>query len=100
MFTMEGHVPFLNNYQIICFDQSWKNLPVPGKSLQTPLFNFASLNSFFSFQVSFELIGIEMVHVGEVFDGSRDDLVTFMEQNGYKFQAKAGHDEFFAKVAQ
>jgi hypothetical protein len=54
----------------------------------------------YSLQVSFELIGIEMVHMGQVFDGSRDDLITFMEQNGYKFQAKAGHDEFFAKVAQ
>ena len=41
-----------------------------------------------------------MVHVGQVFDGSRDDLVTFMQENGYKFQAKAGHDEFFAKDAQ
>ena len=59
-----------------------------------------TVQKIYFFQVSFELIGIEMVHVGQVFDGSRDDLVTFMQKNGYKFQAKAGHDEFFAKDAQ
>jgi hypothetical protein len=48
-------------------------------------------------QVDFELIGIEIIHAGLVFDGSRDDVVNFLAENNLHVQAKAGHDEFFAK---
>ena len=44
-----------------------------------------------------ELIGIEIVHAGQVFDGTRDDIVEFLQQNKFKIEGKAGHDEFFAR---
>ena len=50
-----------------------------------------------NFQVDFELIGIEIIHAGQVFDGSRDDVIDFLAENDMHVQAKAGHDEFFAK---
>jgi len=49
------------------------------------------------FQVNFEVIGIETVHVGDVFDGSREDLIKLLENNSYKLHSKAGHDEFFVR---
>lgn len=48
-------------------------------------------------KVDFEVIGIETAHVGDVFEGSREDLVNLMAKNGYILDSKAGHDEFFVK---
>ena len=51
-------------------------------------------------QVNIRLLGIEVLHAGQVFDGDEDDISKLLDANGYKYVDKAGHDKFFLKRNQ
>ncbi len=65
-----------------------------------PLIPLATLSNRWFLQVDLELIGLEIVHAGQVFEGDRGDIVQFLSTKGFKFQHKTGHDEFFVKDIQ
>ncbi len=48
-------------------------------------------------QVRIGSIGVEMDHVGEIFDGSQDEVRSLLRENGYGLAQKVGYDEIFAR---
>lgn len=48
-------------------------------------------------KVDISVVEIEMNHLGKVFDGSAEDLKSFMKKNGYKFKGMVEIDGIFVK---
>lgn len=48
-------------------------------------------------KVDIQVLDIEMNHVGEVFEGSRNDIRNLLLKNGYKLWEKLSIDEVFVK---
>ena len=48
-------------------------------------------------KVDIRLLDIEMNHAGEVFEGTRSDIRSFLFKNGYRFYRKVSIDEMFVK---
>ena len=40
---------------------------------------------------------IEFNHLGDVFDGTADEVTSFMEEKGYDYHGKVGIDAIFVK---
>ena len=61
-----------------------------------------SLDSFYSivyifFQVDIRVVGIEINHLGEVFEGNIDQLDELMFKNGYEYFGNVKIDNFYVK---
>ena len=48
-------------------------------------------------KVNIKLLGVEVEHVGKIFDGNRKDLLITLNQQGYNRVIQVGHDLFFWK---
>ena len=46
-------------------------------------------------KVDFKIIGIEMNHLGQIFEGSPKTVQNLLNENGYFKRAKANIDDFF-----
>ena len=50
-------------------------------------------------KVSMTLIDVEVCHAGDIFQGSQEDIHTFLSRNNYYFHKKVKLDDFFYNKA-
>jgi len=48
-------------------------------------------------KVAFKVLGIEVTHLGKVFDGDRGELEAFLSSKGFKYRSSVGDDAFYVK---
>ncbi len=48
-------------------------------------------------KIDITILQIESNHMGEIFDGGRDELRQFLFDKGYRFYQKAAFDDIFVK---
>jgi hypothetical protein len=48
--------------------------------------------------VSMDILGIETKHAGKIFEGSEDEISSYLHTVGYGKQQKVGHDLFFMRT--
>ena len=48
-------------------------------------------------QTDIKMIGIEINHAGEIFQGTRNDIQQYLKSNGYDFTGTCKIDDFFVK---
>ena len=48
-------------------------------------------------KVDIRLLDIEMNHIGEVFDGTEQDIRDLLKENGYRYYQKVSIDEIYVK---
>ena len=48
--------------------------------------------------VSIDVLGIETEHAGKIFEGSEDQISSYLHPVGYMKKLKVGHDLFFMKT--
>ena len=46
------------------------------------------------------LFGVEVAHIGKIFNGTEDSLTNLFRKNGYKYVAKSRFDKFFGKLPE
>ena len=37
-------------------------------------------------KVNIQVVGVEIAHAGEVFDGSKEEISSLLEENGYSYK--------------
>ena len=47
--------------------------------------------------VGINVLGIEIEHAGKIFEGSEDDIISYLDTVGYNKTQRVGHDMFFLK---
>ena len=47
--------------------------------------------------VNINVIGVETEIAGEVFEGSEDDMISYLNRYGYEKRNRVGHDMFLIK---
>ena len=48
-------------------------------------------------KTQFDVIGVEIKHAGDVFEGSEEHIMAHLKKNGYNFAEKSGHDALFVR---
>ena len=48
-------------------------------------------------QVNISVIGVEVKHAGQVFDGGESDISQLLIDNGFEHRGYAGHDSLFVQ---
>ena len=58
---------------------------------------FAVLNTIPWKDVDIDVLGVEVNHAGDIFDGSRDDIADLLYEHEYKYMGRTKIDDFYLK---
>ena len=58
---------------------------------------FAVLNSIPWKDVDIDVVGVEVNHAGDIFDGNRDDIADLLYEHEYKYMGRTKIDDFYLK---
>ena len=58
---------------------------------------FAILKTLDWDKIDISIISVEINHAGEIFDGTRQDIIDFLESKGYKWVDTVKIDDIFVK---
>ena len=100
--TMHPLMDFEREIQVQCFPL-YSVLKAMGQpkvdyfSLDIEGAEFAVLNTIPWKDVDIDVLGVEVNHAGDIFDGSRDDIADLLYEHEYKYMGRTKIDDFYMK---